>query len=360
VTPSVAFSRVPPTTDLACVIHVHSTYSDGTGTVAQIAAAGARAGVDAVLLTDHDSVDALRHGEERWYGRTLVCVGEEVSPSGGNHYLAFGVGEEIDHRKLSPRGIVDAVAAAGGFGFLAHPFSRGSERFRRAGTGMPWQELELDGYAGIELWSMVTDTGESLQSLREALRFIVSPRRVLEHPPRRNLAEWDRLTALRPVVAIGSVDAHQFGVRVAGHVPLRLMAYRRSFSHLRTHVLLERPPSGDAARDRDAIYAALRAGRCYLAVDSLAPARGFDLWADGGERVPMGGEAQAAGLELHVRLPQAAALVLLRDGEPIRRAAGVAALDHRVEGPGVYRVEATLHAYARERTWVISNPLYLR
>jgi hypothetical protein len=31
-----------------------------------------------------------------------------------------------------------------------------------------------------------------------------------------------------------------------------------------------------------------------------------------------------------------------------------------VEGPGVYRVEATLHAYARERSWVISNPLYLR
>jgi hypothetical protein len=287
-------------------------------------------------------------------------VGEEVSPAGANHYLAFGLNDEIDHRGLGPREIVDAVAAAGGFGFLAHPFSRGSERFKRAGTGMPWQELDFDGYAGIELWSMVTDTGESLQSLREVLRFIASPRRVLEHPPRRNMTEWDRLTALRPVVAMGGVDAHQFGVRVAGHVPLRLMAYRRSFSHLRTHVLLERPPSGDAASDRDAIYASLRAGRCYLAVDSLAPARGFDLWADGRERVPMGGEAQAAGLALHVRLPRAAALVLLRDGEPIRRAAGAAALDHRVESPGVYRVEARLMALGRERTWIISNPLYLR
>jgi hypothetical protein len=351
---------VPPITDLACVIHVHSTYSDGTGTVAQIAAAGARAGVDAVLLTDHDSVEALRRGEERWYGRTLVCVGEEVSPSGGNHYLAFGISEEVDHRGLSPRAIVDAVAAAGGFGFLAHPFSRGSERFRRVGTGMPWQELELDGYAGIELWSMVTDTGESLQSLREALRFIVSPRRVLEHPPRRNLAEWDRLTALRPVVAIGGVDAHQFGVRVAGHVPLRLMAYHRSFSHLRTHVLLERPPTGDAARDRDAIYAALRAGRCYLAVDSLAPARGFEFWADGRERVAMGSGADAGGLELHVRLPRAAALTLLRDGQPLARAAGAAALNHRVEDPGVYRVEGQLRAHDRDRTWVVSNPIYLR
>src|SRR5437660_874593 len=40
--------------DLTCVVHVHSTHSDGTGTVAQIARAAQRAGVDVVLLTDHD------------------------------------------------------------------------------------------------------------------------------------------------------------------------------------------------------------------------------------------------------------------------------------------------------------------
>src|SRR5215207_6997111 len=49
--------------DLACVIHCHSTYSDGTGTVSEIAAAASRAGVDAVLLTDHDTLEASRRGE---------------------------------------------------------------------------------------------------------------------------------------------------------------------------------------------------------------------------------------------------------------------------------------------------------
>jgi hypothetical protein len=351
---------MPISADLACVIHVHSTYSDGTGTVRQIAAAGARAGVDAVLLTDHDSLKARRRGEERWYGPTLVCVGEEVSPSGGNHYLAFGLDEEIDHEGMTPQEIVDAVAEAGGFGFLAHPFSRGSERFKRVGEGMPWRDLDIEGYTGLELWSLVTDTGESLASVRDALRFIVAPRRVIERPPPENLARWDRLTARRPVVAIGGVDAHQFGLRVAGRVPLRLMAYRRSFSHLRTHALLDRPRTGDAARDREAIYAALRAGRCYLSIDSLAPARGFAFWGDGREHVPMGSEADADGLELHARVPRAAALTLLRDGEPVMRAAGTSALDHHVELPGVYRVEATLRAHGRDRTWIVSNPVYLR
>ena len=27
--------------------------------------------------------------------------------------------------------------------------------------------------------------------------------------------------------------------------------------------------------------------------------------------------------------------------------------------PGAYRVEAYLHAYGRERTWILSNPIYL-
>jgi hypothetical protein len=31
-----------------------------------------------------------------------------------------------------------------------------------------------------------------------------------------------------------------------------------------------------------------------------------------------------------------------------------------VEEPGVYRVEAYRRAKGRERTWIISNPIYLR
>jgi hypothetical protein len=342
--------------DLACVVHVHSLHSDGTGTVAQIAAAARRAGVDAVLLTDHDSLEARRRGEERWHGPVLVCVGTEVSPHRENHYLAFGLDAEIDHEGMSAADICAAVTSAGGFGFLAHPFSRGSPRFRRAAGGMPWRDLDCGGYAGIELWSFVTDTAERIGSLREAARFVAVPQRVVDHPPEHNLREWDRLGADRPVVGIGGIDAHQIGVRIGGRVPLRLMAYRRSFSFLRTHALLDRPPTGDADDDRNRLYAALRAGRCYLAMDRLAPARGFRFEADG---VTMGEEIDARPTELRVNLPRAAEVTLLRDGQPLERGHGTE-LHHRVEDPGVYRVEARLSAYGRPRTWILSNPIYLR
>ena len=346
--------------DWSCVVHVHSTYSDGTGTVPEIAAAGRRTGLDVVLLTDHDSIEAKRRGEERWYGSTLVLVGEEVSPRGGDHYLAFGIDDVIRHRGLSSGEICAAVTEAGGFGFAAHPFSSGSRRFRRA-AGIPWRDLDCAGLAGVELWSFVTDTAERLAGIPEAARFVALPGRVVDHPPERNLSEWDRLCARRPVVAIGGLDAHQFGRRVAGRVPLRLMSYARSFRYLRTHVLCERAPSGDVAADRAQVYDALRAGRCYLAMDSIDAARGFGFWAEGPEgALPMGAQAPAGDWTLKARLPRPAALRLIRSGHEVARARG-AELQHSTGGePGVYRVEARLVANGRPRTWIVSNPVYLR
>ena len=58
--------------DLACVVHLHSTHSDGTGTVDQIVAAGQKAGVDAILLTDHDTLAGK--SEEGWHGNVLLLV----------------------------------------------------------------------------------------------------------------------------------------------------------------------------------------------------------------------------------------------------------------------------------------------
>jgi hypothetical protein len=347
--------------DLAGVVHVHSTYSDGTGTVPEIAAAARANGLDFLLLTDHDTLAAREHGEEGWHDGVLVLVGEEVSPRRENHYLAFGLERPVDHSGLSPQQIVDRVNDAGGFGFLSHPFSKGSERFRRGGQGMPWRDLDCDGYTGLELWSFVTDSAERVNSIRELARFVAAPGRFIDHPPRRNLDLWDEICRRRRCVALGGVDAHQVGIRVRGHVPLRLMAYKRSFRHLRTHVLTEMPLRGDLDHDRDAVFGALRAGRAYIAVDSVAPAHGFRFWAEAseGRRAEMGDETGAGEWVLRAHTARPARLLLVRDGEPVAEAHGDV-LEHWTGEPGVYRVEAYLNAHGRERTWVLSNPIYLR
>jgi hypothetical protein len=347
--------------DLAGVLHVHSTYSDGTGTVPEIAAAARANELDFLLLTDHDTLAARDRGEEGWHDGVLVLVGEEVSPYRENHYLAFGLEQPIDHAGLSPQQIVDRVTEAGGFGFLSHPFSKGSERFQRGGRGMPWRDLECSGYTGLELWSFVTDSAERVNSIRELLRFIAAPGRFVDHPPRRNLELWDAICRRRRCVALGGIDAHQVGIRIRGRVPLRLMAYKRSFRYLRTHVLAAEAMTGDLDHDRKALFDALLAGHAYIAVDSLEPARGFRFWAVGaeGRTAEMGDEAPAGEWVLQARTPRPARLKLVRDGEAIAETEGDA-LEQWTDRPGAYRVEAHLTSRGRERTWVLSNPIYLR
>jgi methylmalonyl-CoA mutase cobalamin-binding subunit len=330
--------------DLTCVVHLHSTHSDGTGTVEQIARAAKRADIDVVLLTDHDTLA----GEERWYGDVLVLVGEEVTPRNRDHYLAFGIDTIVSPRLSGPE-ICDEVRAQGGFGFAAHPWSRGNDRFKRG--GYPWGDFDcLDG---VELWSFLNDTGERLSSVRDIARMILAPQSIIGGAPERNLREWDRMCQARRVVAIGGLDAHQFGIRIAGHVPIRAMGYARTFRQLHTHVLVERELTRELEHDRALVYEALREGRCYIANDRVAEASGFAFWADD---TPMGAErAFAPGITLHARVPQAAQIRLIRDGGPLAAADG-AELTHAADEPGVYRIEASLGG----RPWIYSNPIYLR
>jgi hypothetical protein len=317
--------------DLSCVAHLHSLHSDGTGTVEEIARAGARAGVDVVLLTDHDTIAAA----PGWYGDVLVLVGCEVSPPGRDHYLAFGLAEPLDHRGMGGAEIARAVRERDGFGFAAHPFSRGSERFRQ--RAMPFEDLsEVDG---IEVWSFVSDLVEHVDSVRSALRFLLAPERTATGPPAENLRRWDELNRERPVVGIGGIDAHQFGKRLPGGLVLRLMGYARSFRQLRTHVWTEELVNGDLEHDRAQVHDALRAGRCYIAVDHLAPPAGFEYWADGDG--------------VHARVPRPADLRLLRDGAEVERRSSAASLDHAPSSPGSFRVEARLGG----RVWILSNPV---
>jgi hypothetical protein len=227
---------------------------------------------------------------------------------------------------------------------------------------MPWRDIDCGGYTGLELWSFVTDGGEQIKSIPDVFRFILTPGRFIDHPPRTNLEAWDTLCADRRCVALGGIDAHQVGVRVGNHVPLRLMAYRRSFRYLRTHLLIERPLTRALEDDQELVFSALREGHAFIAMDALAPAHGFRFWAEGPDILAMGDESRAERGEwaLRAKLPQAARVRLICNGEEVASADATREIEHRAAGAGVYRIEAYRHGHGRERTWILSNPIYLR
>jgi hypothetical protein len=348
--------------DVSCVAHVHTTYSDGTATVAEVLSAARGAGADAVLLTDHDSLGARRDGWEGPHDGVSVLVGTEVSPKQG-HYLAFGVEREIPHAGRSALQIAAAVRAAGGIGFAAHPFSVGGHMLlaplaRRIVLPHGWPALDDDeGFDGIELWSLTTDAAEAWRTPAEALRWLRHPEAaVAQGPPAHHLRRWDELSGRRRVPAIGGLDGHAPGIRVRGRVRSPL-SHARTFGLLRTHLLCDGPLTGDPGSDRATLLGALEAGAAWLTCPFVAPAHGARLWAEraGGATIPMGGEAPAGPAALRARLPRAADVVVIRDGAPMRQA-HAAALDADIDRAGVYRVEARIDG----RLWLLSNPIHLR
>ena len=352
--------------DLACVVHLHSDYSDGTASIPELMEAAREAEVDVVLLTDHDTLGARDDGLEGWHGSVLLGVGVEVTPRGG-HFLAFGVEKKIKHKGMPEAEIPLAVAKAGGFGFVAHPWSQGARilerygRFVKRGGNHGWQEIDGDGVTGVELWSVTTDASEDWRGPVDAIRYMRDPEFQLDGPRPEDLAAWDEICQTRRFVAIGGLDAHQHGIRVRGRL-WSPMPNARYFRMLSTYVLLdEAPRGGDAgAEDLERVYEALREGRCYLSVDAIAPGRGFRFWGEAGSDAAVMGEERPAGeWTLRASLPGRARITLMRNGASIAEAEG-ATLEAKVTEPGVYRIEAHRHWRKRERPWLYSNPIYLR
>lgn len=342
--------------------HVHTTYSDGTATVREVLSSARAAGVDAVLVTDHDSLGARHDGWEGVHDGVLLLVGTEVTQKRG-HYLAFGVDREIAHAGRSARDIAAAVRAAGGIGFAAHPFSRGGRLLvpalaRRIILPHGWPALDdADGCDGIELWSLTTDAAEAWRTPAEALRWLRAPETaVAVGPPAHHLRRWDALSARRRVPAIGGLDGHQPGIRLRGRVRSPV-SHRRTFDLLRTHLLCERPLSGDVDEDRKTVLQALRAGAAWLTCPFVAAAHGARLWAErsDGTTVSMGGESESGSAVLRIRLPRAGEIFVLRDGEVLTRT-HAAAHDLDIDRAGVYRVEVRVGG----RLWLLSNPVHLR
>ncbi|MDQ3728220.1 MAG: CehA/McbA family metallohydrolase [Actinomycetota bacterium] len=361
-------ARVDPARlhDLACAVHLHSNYSDGTATIPELMEDARDAERDVVLLTDHDTLGARDDGHEGWHGSVLLGVGLEVTPRAG-HFLAFGIEKKIKHKGVPEAEIPVAVAKAGGFGFAAHPFSKGARILERYGfavkRGLPhgWTDLEGEGLAGMELWSLTTDASEDWRGPVDAIRYMWNPEGQLDGPRPHDIAAWDGLCQTRRFVAIGGLDAHQHGIRVRDRL-WSPMPNARYFRMLSTYVSLPEAPQGGEAGQEDLglVYDALREGRCYLSVDTFAPGRGFRFWGESGDEVVvMGEERPAGGWTLRASLPAMAEVTLLRNGSPVAQVSGTD-LEHKVAESGSYRLEARRHWRGRERPWIISNPIYLR
>jgi len=122
---------------LTCDLHVHTNYSkDGESSVEEILRRAEEAGLDAIAITDHDTVDGAKKALTIPCG-VLVIPGIEVSTKQG-HLLVLGVTEVIPSG-LDVVSTVDIAHRMGALLILPHPYHvwrHGVARRRNAGMAV--------------------------------------------------------------------------------------------------------------------------------------------------------------------------------------------------------------------------------
>ncbi len=344
--------------EYAGCIHLHTSSSDGAATHEEVARLASRAGLDFLIVADHN---VLVKDKDGWYGDLLLLVGEELHDTQrvpqANHYLAFDIEEHIDADNKSAQAVIDEVNAQGGFGFIAHPFER-SPAFTRE-PELPWVDWQVTGYTGLEIWNYMSEFKSYLHNLRRVLFFVYFPQVTMRGPFPETLAKWDELLGSRKTAAIAGTDVHG-NTYAFGPLRRAILPYDHCFKAARTHILASEPFLGELEHDKALVYEALKDGRCFTAYDAIGQSSGFRFTAsNGAQTVGMGQEISMSGgpLDLAISSPVPAELRLLRDGQIIARTKG-RQLSHRAQESGVYRVEAFRRHLFRRRGWVFTNPIY--
>ena len=345
-------------------LHMHTQYSDGTGLHADLAHAAIQAGLDALIVTDHN---IWVQGMEKYYTegdkQVLMLIGEEVHDQARdpqkNHMLILGAERELASFAPDPQNLLNQVREAGGLAFFAHPIDPPAPKF---GQGdLSWVSWEVSGFTGIELWNSMTEFKSHLTGYLPAIRYSLNFDKVAHGPFPETIKLWDSLLAKgSPVVAVGGSDAHAMNGSL-GPIKRVLFPYENHFRAINTHLLLKKPLSGNLPQDKKLIYEALAAGHAFIGYDLPASTKGFRFTAHTESRTFWMGDQIEAGTSttLQVKLPQAAECHLLKDGEVIRSTHKRDTIVHKVEEPGVYRVEAYLPFKGKRRGWIFSNPIYV-
>ncbi|HEU4322400.1 MAG TPA: CehA/McbA family metallohydrolase [Roseiflexaceae bacterium] len=337
-------------------LHMHTIFSDGTGTIEEVAIAARAAGLEWIIVTDHDTLDGRFY--EGWHDNLLVIVDHEITPD-RNHFLALDVDEVIDNT-LSPQDYVDAVYERGGFGVIAHPDERVANDFKDI---YRWDDWTVDGprqregrSVGIELWNLMSDWGDRLTQRNKELLVMV-PSLALNGPTPETLAWWDELNmAGKRTFGVGGVDAHAFKRR-APWGEIQIFPYPWMFRTLTNYLLLDEPLSADVPTAMKQVYDALKGGRSYFVnrMEGDCPVLTFHA-ARGDERWEIGAEVSLADGPLTIVADAGldADLRLIYNGRMVAR--GLRELRQTVALPGVYRLEG----YRKGRPWLYANPIYVK
>jgi len=394
---------IPPLsglTDYRCILHAHAEDSSHTGgTLPEMLGDAKKAGISAILLTDHfrppqDFIDG------RWRGMKDGVLFIPGSEFGG--FLVYPMKSMLDRMELKGSDFINTVTVGDGMIFLSHIEER--------------KDHPVEGLTGLEIYNRHWDAKQDKLSLLALGVKLTDPKQLAElqeavrlYPdaffafqceyPKVYLRKWDEGTKVKRLTGVAANDCHHNNVMIVkmvdedtvllgtnvdedkrmqkitaalrpgikeltkgrkpGDILVKLDAdpYVRSFRNSSTHVLAP-------TLDERSIRTALKAGHAFVAHDWMCDASGFRFEASDANdnRVAILGDAVtlADGLKLRAKLPLPAYVRLLRHGEEVAKSEGKAEFEFTPKVAGAYRLEAWLQLDGEWRPWIFANPIYVK
>lgn len=329
-------------------IHIHSKYSDGTGDINVISKAAKKAGLDWIIITDHNCLNV----EEGFYNGVLVIKGEEL----GNktyHYLALDTDKEI--KETDPKKYVEEVRNQCGFGFAAHPDE--SEKRKNIYPPIKWLDKSITP-DGIEIWNWFSNWADNLND-RNILALIYAylfKYKLITKPTKETLEWWDELNnqTEKIVPAIAGIDVHALKIKKY-IIPVTIFPYKEMFKTFSNIISLNTPLSDDFLTAKQQVLNAVKSGNNLMVnrkickvlpkiyIKNLTKSISFEKSLILDEQT-----------FLSVNINKQAQIRIIKDGKVFTEKKANS-LDLHIIEQGKYRVEIIIG----NRGYAYSNPIYL-
>jgi len=360
-------AAIPPTVVFGAY-HIHTTRSDGSGSVDDVAAAAATAGLKFVILTDHG--DATRTPDPPAFRHGVLCIDAvEISTFAG-HVVALGLnGPSPFPLAGEGRDVIEDVHRQGGLAILAHPDSPKPE--------LRWRAWNVD-YDGIEWLNADSEWRDEsrLALVGIGLRSLVRGPETIAQLFRRPVSTLQRFgtRARHPIFALAAVDAHARLGWDSDEEPRRartLLArppYVDMFRTLVNGVELDAPFGADATQAASQIVRAIGQGRVFSLVSALAGPAAINFRVEqNGQTVPMGGTVGEFGGQLTFKadVPGApnARLALFAGGRIVATGQGSLVSSGSPLAPGAYVSPGDYHVEVSwddvDVPWILSNAIHI-
>lgn len=313
-------------------IHIHSDLSDGTGDINSISKAAKHAGLDWIIITDHNNFEI----QEGFYNGVCVIRGEEVSPKAYNHYLALGIKELIEPND-NPQVYIDEVRRQGGFGFSAHP-DESAARKNRANP-IKWLDKSIIP-DGVEIWNWFSDWADNYNdtNIFNIAYGYIFRHKLIKGPHKETLEWWDKLNnaSEKIIPAIAGVDAH--ALKISKYViPVKVFPYKTCFKTLTNIITLPQELPKTFDEQKALILEALRNGNNIIVNRHIR------------KETPI---IKVVENSIQIKISTKALIKILHNGDFVFEDYGDN-INFDMKEKGKYRIEI----YLNNEPWIFSNPI---